>query len=141
MEGGTFNRKALVAQTESNMMKVLLDISGRITNLELKGNEMLTATSIKEVLHEIQKPMENDIQMIRSMLVSHGEMLNKWENTHLALNIKMKLTNAELKTHIDTTSSEYADLKTTHFFIFFFYLTTSHTDALCSSSCTMVGDG
>ena len=27
------------------------------------------------------------------------------------------------------------------FYFFYFYLTTSHTDALCSSSCTMVGDG
>ena len=48
------------------------------------------------------------------MVQRHESSFTSFENAHLALQSRIKLVDQELKNHIDTTSSEYGELKVMH---------------------------
>ena len=110
-EGGTSPENS-EDESEIDMMTVLLDIRKRIHKMELKGEDMLTKSTMKELVAEMQKPRQKEIKEIKDALSVHGIALATRENSELALDSKITLTSTELKTHIDTTSYEYAELKT-----------------------------
>ena len=88
-------------ETEPDMMSVLLDIRERIHTMEVKGEDMITKASMKEMIVDMQKPICNDIHHLKDTLNVHGIALAKRENVELALGSRIALTSTELKTHID----------------------------------------
>ena len=99
---------------EFAMMGILLDIRSRIQNLEIKGKEMVTNTSLPKILCDMQKPIQAEIKQMKLKIDKHEQIFSEIENTQLSTESKIEITQTELKTHIQTTSAEYCDLKKTY---------------------------
>ena len=113
LKGGTLQQK-VVGQDSSEIMDILLDIRTRMRNLEIKNTESVTNASLKRVITELHRPMQEAINTLQITAKKHEVTFRSLENSQLAVQSRTQLISQELKNHIDTTSAEYGELKVLH---------------------------
>ena len=75
---------------------------------------MITNSSLPKIICEMHKPIHAEISQLKLKVEKHDNTLLDHENVQLATANKIEILQTELKTHIQTTSAEYCDVKKTY---------------------------
>ena len=96
-----------------NPMHILLDIQARMSKIEECQSETITATTMRSIFFEAQKPVSDALQQVNSTIQNQELKITEIENKQLALESKMSIIQQEITNHSNASSAEYADLKST----------------------------